>query len=191
VSDGARAAAAEPAIEPGDDRPIVLYDGWCNLCDSSVAFILRRDRRARFRFAALQSAAGLAARRRCGEDGLFDETLIVVWRSKCQTRSNALLTILGQLPTPWPALRVFRLVPRPVRDRLYDIVSRNRTRWFGRNQACVTTHPGFADRFLDSTPGSPSSATAHPAHRDLLRDGTRYGAGRKGMDEGIARPNVS
>jgi predicted DCC family thiol-disulfide oxidoreductase YuxK len=152
ASGGGTPAAAPPARLPtaaAADRPIVLYDGWCNLCDSSVAFILRRDRNARFRFAALQSSAGLAARATCAELGRLDGTLIVVERGRCHTRSTALLTILGQLPAPWPVLTVLRLIPRRTRDWAYDIVARNRTRWFGQPRVCMTSLAGYRDRFVE------------------------------------------
>jgi predicted DCC family thiol-disulfide oxidoreductase YuxK len=153
VSGGARAAAPKPdrpaPAGPGLDRPIILYDGWCNLCDSSVAFVARRDRAARFRFAALQSPAGAAAWQTCNEKDRPDETLIVVDRGQCHTRSSALLTILGQLPPPWPLLTVLRVVPRQARDWAYDIVARNRRRWFGRPRACMTSLLGLRDRFVE------------------------------------------
>src|SRR3990172_10932307 len=78
VSGGANPAAAAPepagSADPSNDGPIVLYDGWCNLCDSSVAFILRRDRHARFRFAALQSPAGTALLGGCASDERLHRT---------------------------------------------------------------------------------------------------------------------
>ena len=136
-----------PALADGD--PIVLYDGWCNLCDSSVAFILRRDRAARFRFAALQSATGQAILSGCGSGERFDGTMVLVHDGRCRTRSQALLTILGLLPPPWPWLTVFTVVPRRARDWGYDTIARHRTKWFGRTRICMTSLSGYQDRFLD------------------------------------------
>ena len=153
MSVGARPAAAAPepagSADPIDDGPIVLYDGWCNLCDSSVAFILRRDRHARFRFAALQSAAGTALLGGCASDERLDGTMALVYGGRCRTRSEALLTILRLLPSPWPWLTAFAVVPRRVRDRAYDLVARHRSKVFGRPETCMTSLGGYRDRFLD------------------------------------------
>ncbi|MBF8256540.1 MAG: hypothetical protein HW375_1447 [Anaerolineales bacterium] len=152
VSGGARPAAAAPepagSADPSDDGPIVLYDGWCNLCDSSVAFILRRDRHARFHFAALQSPAGTALLGGCTSDERLDGTMVLVYGGRCRTRSEALLTILRLLPPPWPWLTAFAFVPRRVRDRAYDLVARHRSKWFGRRRVCMTSLADFRDRFL-------------------------------------------
>ena len=153
VSGGARPAAAAPepagSADPSDDGPIVLYDGWCNLCDSSVAFILRRDRHARFRFAALQSTAGTALRSACGPAHRTEETMVLVVGGRCRTRSEAMLAILGLLPAPWPLLTVFAIVPRRARDWGYNLVARHRSKVFGRPEACMTSLGGYRDRFLD------------------------------------------
>ena len=153
VSGGANPAAAAPepagSADPSNDGPIVLYDGWCNLCDSSVAFILRRDRHARFRFAALQSPAGTALLGGCATDELLDETMVLVYGGRCRTRSEALLTILRLLPPPWPWLMAFAVVPRGARDWAYDLVARNRSKVFGRPETCMTSLGGYRDRFLD------------------------------------------
>jgi len=154
VSDDARVAPpARP--ESGEtaaglaEPPVVLYDGWCNLCDSSVAFILRRDRHGVFRFAALQSATARKLLGACAPDKRLDETLVLVHRARCETRSDAILTILGLLPAPWPVFRGLCIVPRRLRDWTYDFVARRRTRWFGRTTVCMTSLAAYADRFFD------------------------------------------
>jgi predicted DCC family thiol-disulfide oxidoreductase YuxK len=138
----------EGAARQGD-RPIVLYDGWCNLCDSSVAFLLQRDRQARLRFAALQSAAGKALLGRCESNERLDGTLVLVYQGRCRTRSDAVLTILGLLPWPWPLLGWLRLIPRRLRDRIYAIIARHRLAWFGRAGVCQTSLAGYAERFVE------------------------------------------
>jgi len=127
----------------------LLYDGWCNLCSAWVAFVLRWDRRARFRFAALASKAGAEALARCR--GVEDpaQTLVLVEGGRCRTRSDAVLRICELLPWPWPALGIGRWVPRAVRDSLYDVVARNRRRWFGQPATCRTSMAGYGERFLE------------------------------------------
>ena len=149
------AKAAVPRLErstPGGreaDRPVILYDGWCNLCDSSVAFVLSHDRAAHFRFAALQSPAAAALLVGCPSKEHLERTMVLVESGRCRTRSEAVLAILGRLPAPWRWLQVLTIVPRPVRDRVYDLIARHRTTWFGRTRICMTSMNGARDRFLD------------------------------------------
>ena len=127
---------------------IILYDGECNLCASVVAFILPRDRRGRFRFAALQSDAG--RRLLAGADCTIGElsTVVLVEGNRCWTRSDAVLRICRLLPSPWLALAVLWMVPRPLRDAAYALIADRRRRWFGRRSTCLISVPGWEDRFL-------------------------------------------
>ena len=127
---------------------IVLFDGVCNLCNGSVQFLLRRDRRRRFRFAALQSAAGRALLEQYGLSTQTLETIVVLEGGQARVRSDAALHLARRLPWPWPALAVFRILPRPLRDALYTFVARHRYRWFGRTESCMLPTPDVADRFL-------------------------------------------
>ena len=142
--EGGRPATAFPS-----DAPVVLYDGWCNLCDTSVAFLLRHDRQAVFRFAALQSQAAAGMLAGCASGERLDGTLVLVYRGRCQTRSEAVLTILTLLPRPWPVLGWLRLVPRSVRDRAYEFIAGRRRRWFGGPRACMTSIAAYRGRFVE------------------------------------------
>ena len=128
---------------------IVLFDGVCNLCNGAVQFLLRRDRRRRFRFAALQSAAGRALLAEYGLPTETLETLVVLESGKARLRSAAALHLARRLPWPWPLLAVFTILPRPLRDALYAFVARHRYRWFGRRESCRLPSAETADRFLD------------------------------------------
>ena len=125
--------------------PIVLFDGVCNLCNGAVRFILARDPRARFRFASLQSEA---ARRLLGGDPPA-ETIVLIEAGKTHTRSTAALRIARLLRFPWPLWYGWIVVPRPLRDGVYDWVARHRYRWFGRRDTCMVPTPELRDRFLD------------------------------------------
>jgi predicted DCC family thiol-disulfide oxidoreductase YuxK len=131
------------------EHPLILYDGICNLCNSSVAFVLRRDTRRRFRFAALQSNYGKSQLHFCGVEQPIEETIVLVDAGVCYTRSDAILRILSHLPGGWRLLGGLRLIPKPLRDWLYDIISRNRYAWFGNHNVCMISSVGFEDRFIN------------------------------------------
>jgi len=128
------------------DRPVILFDGVCNLCTGSVQFVIERDSRKRFRFASLQSpvAEKLLGRR----DDL--ESMVLVQDGKTYRKSTAALLIAKRLDGLWPALSVFLVVPRFLRDAVYDWIGRRRYRMFGKRDVCWTPSPELAERFLNS-----------------------------------------
>ncbi len=132
-------------------HPIMLYDGVCNLCNGTVRFILRRDREGMFRFAAMQSR--VAEEILAGFDKKWEgDTFYLVLEGKLYDRSSAMLRIMKRLRFPWPLMSVFLLVPKPLRDMVYNCVARNRYRWFGRTDACQIPDKDILNRFLDLTP---------------------------------------
>lgn len=135
---------------PDPDPPLVLFDGECNLCHGAVQFLLRRDRKATFRFASLQSAAGRAALARTTALGDVPDSIALVHAGRVWFRSAAALAIARRLGLPWSLLTVFWLVPYPLRDWLYDWIARNRHRWFGRRAACWVPTPELRARFVDA-----------------------------------------
>ena len=130
------------------DGPILLFDGVCTLCDRAVQFVVDRDSGAVFRFASLQSDAGrkLAADR--GLDASRLDTLVLIDGPAALTRSTAVLGVARYLGPPWSWAVALRVVPRPMRDAAYDVVSRNRLRWFGQRTACRVPTPDLRHRFL-------------------------------------------
>ena len=134
-------------------RPIVLFDGVCNLCNSTVRWVIERDTEGRFDFASLQSDA---ARRVLGDvltaeeiDALPD-SIVLLDSDGVHVRSAAALRILRELRSWFMLLRLGVVLPRPVRDAIYNVVARNRYRWFGRREVCMTPTPDIAARFLDA-----------------------------------------
>jgi predicted DCC family thiol-disulfide oxidoreductase YuxK len=125
--------------------PVVLFDGVCNLCTASVQFVIARDSRKRFRFASLQSPAAerLLGRR---EDL---ESMVLMEGGRTYRKSGAALRIARRLDGLWPLLSIFLLVPRPLRDAIYDWIGRRRYRMFGRRDSCWLPGPDLAARFLD------------------------------------------
>lgn len=129
--------------------PIIIFDGMCGLCKGSVKFIIKRDRPALFRFAPLQSDTGREICRRHGIDADRLETIVLVEADRAFMRSAAAVRIARRLDGPWKAAAALWLVPRPIRDWLYDVVARNRVRWFERQTECWRPGPELADRFID------------------------------------------
>lgn len=129
---------------------MVLFDGVCNLCNASVNFMLDRDPSGRLRFASLQSATAvalLAAVHHAAPRG-EPESVLLVENGRVYDRSTAGLRIARHLRGAWRLLYVFVVVPRPLRDLVYQFIARNRYRWFGRTEACRVPSPEVRARFL-------------------------------------------
>ena len=143
---------SDPANVPA---PILLYDGTCGLCARSVQFVLHHERRAKtLRFASLQGATGTALRRRHPELESVDS---VIWYAPAESeraervlvKSNAALVVLSYLGGGWRALAMLgRVVPRVLRDAVYDLVARHRHKLAG-GDVCVLPTPEQCARFLD------------------------------------------
>ena len=124
-----------------------MFDGVCTLCNGAVRFVIDRDRSGKFQFAALQSDA---ARRLLG--GLpqpLPDSFVLLEDGRVFMRSAAALRVARGLPFPWPMALALIVVPRPVRDWAYDLIARNRYRWFGRRDTCMVPTPEQRARFLD------------------------------------------
>jgi predicted DCC family thiol-disulfide oxidoreductase YuxK len=135
-------------MEPVPDH-VVVFDGVCNFCSWSVSFIIAHDKRALFRFAALQSAAGRELCQRSGIDPDQVDAVLLFQRDRVRRRSDAALAIATAFGGPWRLLAVFWLVPRPVRDWLYGIVARRRYRWFGQRTTCLVPTDEIRHRFIE------------------------------------------
>jgi len=130
------------------DGPIILFDGVCSLCHGAVRFVIRRDPAARFRFAPLDSDLGRRIVRDLPEHCSSADSILLIDGDALYERSEAVLRIAGRLRAPWPAVVLFRAVPRPLLDAAYDSVARNRYRWFGRKDRCPAPEPEIRDRWL-------------------------------------------
>jgi predicted DCC family thiol-disulfide oxidoreductase YuxK len=134
-------------------RPLILFDGVCNLCNSTVRWVIERDKERRFDFASLQSDV---ARRELGkimdtkEIDALPDSIVLLDSDGVHVRSAAALRILRGLGSWFLLLRLGVVLPRPIRDAIYDMVARNRYRWFGRRDTCMVPTPDIAARFLDA-----------------------------------------
>jgi predicted DCC family thiol-disulfide oxidoreductase YuxK len=134
-----------PPLPPG--VPVVLYDGTCGLCSRLVRFVLERDARGEVRFAALQSRLGRSALESAGLSPDARDTMVLFEDGAVHLRSTAALRLVRRLRAPWPLLYPFVLVPRVLRDALYDRVARHRHDLFA--PSCLMPDPRWAGRFLD------------------------------------------
>ena len=141
---------------------LVLYDGVCGLCDRFVQFLLTRDRRDQLRFAALQGAIGAETFARFGRTSTALSTVVVVVDHGLPSehlleRSDAALFTIGSLGSVYGAAPALRVVPRFMRDGVYDLVARTRYRIFGRFDSCPVPSPATRAKFLDFPAARPRS----------------------------------
>ncbi len=129
-------------------HPTIFFDGVCNLCNSSVNFIIKRDKEKRFRFSSLQ---GNYASEVLPEEYVNAEKLpsLVLLDENLKTKSTAALTIARHLSGFWPLLYGFMIIPAFIRHFFYDLVAKNRYRWFGKKDQCMIPTPELKDRFID------------------------------------------
>lgn len=140
-----------PPEPVGEPSAIVFFDGVCNLCNDVVNFIIDHDPKGYFRFAPLQS--DVAQAHLDGETEHRDgNTIVLLEENQAYVRSTAALRVARQLSGPWPLLFSAIIIPRPLRDAVYDLVARNRYDWFGRRDQCRMPSPELKDRFLDYDP---------------------------------------
>lgn len=126
---------------------VLLFDGVCNLCNSSVNFVIDHDKKNLLHFSALQSEAGSAL---VEHFKLADvDSLILIYRGRAYTRSAAAIRTGVLFGGIYRLLAVFLLIPPFLRDPLYDFIARNRYRWFGRRDTCRMPEPGLKKRFLE------------------------------------------
>jgi predicted DCC family thiol-disulfide oxidoreductase YuxK len=138
----------------GPGAHLVLYDGVCGLCSRVVQFLLEHDRRAVFSFATLQGPAGRSMVARWGgnPDALTSFFVCADYgtpEARVFTRSDAALFVARQLGWPWKGLAVGRVVPKSLRDAVYDLVARVRYRVFGRYDQCLVPRPEHRSRFVE------------------------------------------
>jgi len=131
-----------------DDKPVIIFDGYCALCSGWAAFVLRHDPAGQFRLLSAQSPLGQALYRHYGLDPQDYETNILLGDGLAWFKSEGSIRMAEGLGFPWSLAAVFRVLPMRWRDALYDTVARNRLRWFGKRDTCYRPEPHFAERFI-------------------------------------------
>jgi predicted DCC family thiol-disulfide oxidoreductase YuxK len=127
---------------------IILFDGVCNFCNSSVNFVIERDKKSTIKFAALQSDAGQQLLQQFNLPTNQFNSFVYIEGGKLFTESTASLRVVKNLPAPWPVVYGFIIVPKFIRDGIYKWIAKNRYKWFGKKDQCMIPSPEIRSRFL-------------------------------------------
>ncbi|MDO6801902.1 DCC1-like thiol-disulfide oxidoreductase family protein [Wenyingzhuangia sp. 1_MG-2023] len=129
-------------------HPIVLFDGVCNLCNTSVQIVIKNDAKNTFKFAPLQNPEVQIYLQNQKEDFNGVDSILLLTPQKIYTKSSAALTIAKNLKGMYALLYVFYLIPKPIRDLVYDFIAKNRYRWYGKQDQCMIPTKALKNKFL-------------------------------------------
>jgi predicted DCC family thiol-disulfide oxidoreductase YuxK len=129
-------------------HPLILFDGVCNLCNTSVLFIIKRDSKSVFRFASLQSELGKTMLREFNLPVTELNSVLLIHNGKLYQKSNAALEITRHLRGLWPMFYGFMIIPAFIRNGFYNWIANNRYTWFGKKDACMIPTPELKSRFI-------------------------------------------
>jgi len=133
-----------------EGKKVVLFDGVCNLCNGAVNFIIKRDKNDMFRYASLQSEIGQALAKEVGVDASKLDTILLIEPAVAYYhKSTAALQIARQLSGGYSLLSIFLIFPKFLRDWIYDIIAKNRYKWFGKKESCAVPSPRLKALFVD------------------------------------------
>lgn len=127
---------------------VILFDGVCNLCNNAVTFIIKRDCKNHFRFAALQSDIGALYLKKHRIDPTEIDSIVLIRGERAFTKSSAALRIAQKMSGLWPLLYVFVIVPKFISNAVYDYIASSRYKWFGKQESCMIPTDELRDKFL-------------------------------------------
>ena len=131
-------------------RPLFVFDGVCVLCSTGASFLMRHDRKGRVQFASAQSRLGSAIYRKLSKP--IDESYLLIDADGWHAKSDGYFQLARILDGWWRLALIFRVIPRPLRDWLYDRVAANRYRWFGRTEYCSLLTDEQRSRLVEDDP---------------------------------------
>lgn len=129
-------------------NPVVLFDGVCNLCNSSINFIIDRDKSGYFKFAALQTDTGRQLLSQYNLPAQDYKSIVLIQNNRVYTKSTAILHLCKRMSGLWPLFYGFIILPKFLRDPLYDVVAKNRYDWFGKLDSCKIPTKELESRFI-------------------------------------------
>jgi predicted DCC family thiol-disulfide oxidoreductase YuxK len=134
-----------------EDHPIILFDGVCNLCHASVQYVIKHDPKKIFRFASLQSSFAQKILSNYNLPLNDYNSFVLFSDNKIYTRSTAAILVAKKLKGVVRILYAFIIVPKFIRDGVYNIIAKNRYKWFGKKNECWLPTPELKNLFLDTT----------------------------------------
>ncbi|MFD0762019.1 thiol-disulfide oxidoreductase DCC family protein [Lutibacter aestuarii] len=130
------------------NKSIILFDGVCNLCNSSVNFIIKHDKKKYFLFASLQSDAAKEILLHHSLNKIIFDSIILIEDTIVYEKSTAVLRIAKKLNNGFQLLYIFILIPKILRDKIYDYIAKNRYKWYGKKNTCMLPSKDLKSRFL-------------------------------------------
>ncbi len=135
-------------MKPATDKVIIFFDGDCNLCNSSVQFIIKHDKKDHFVFAVLQSDVARDILLQYPTKNTQKDSILLLQNQQVFSESTAALHIAKELSGFWKGLQIFWLLPKFLRDTLYRLLAKNRYRWFGKRETCMVPTDELQNKFL-------------------------------------------
>jgi len=134
-----------------ENNPIIFFDGECNFCNKSVQFVIRRDKKNKFLFSSLQENYAKETLKSFQITNKDLNTSYLYHNQTLYTKSSCALHIAKQLSGLWPLLYVFIIIPKPIRDKVYSYIAKNRYRWLGKKDNCIVPSQEMKVRFITNT----------------------------------------
>lgn len=131
------------------ENPVLLFDGVCNLCNHTVQFIIKHDKKGVFRFSALQSDFGKKTMAEYGLDVQKLDSVVLIYQNRAFSYSDAPLEIAKIFGGFWQFAYIFKIIPRFIRDAIYHWIAKNRYKWFGKQESCWLPTPELKAKFLN------------------------------------------
>jgi predicted DCC family thiol-disulfide oxidoreductase YuxK len=131
------------------DHPLALFDGICNFCNYWVKFAVKKDKRGKLRYTPLQGETAKKILTQFGLNISNLNTVVFIDNGKVYTQSSAALRICKHLDGGWKLFYGLIIIPKLIRDFFYNIIARNRYKWFGKKENCMVPPPGWKERFLE------------------------------------------
>lgn len=129
-------------------KSIILFDGVCNLCNNTVQFVIKRDNKQQFLFASLQSDAAAKLLLQFSNKKIGLQSIVLIEDNKVYDKSTAALRIARKLNPLWNILYIFIIVPKNLRDLVYDYIAKHRYKWFGKQDSCILFIKEYKNRFI-------------------------------------------
>jgi predicted DCC family thiol-disulfide oxidoreductase YuxK len=135
-------------VESNNTKSIILFDGLCNFCNASINKIIELDKKNKFKFAAIQSEAGKKLLTEFSTDFSKTDSILLIENKIVLSKSTAVLKIAKQLSGVYKLCYAFIIIPTFMRDLIYDLIARNRYKWFGKKESCMIPTKEVSGKFL-------------------------------------------